>query len=226
MAVAKKIETLVPKVKREVPSCPSFLIIEELRNTLIDFCVNTDIYLQDLTLLQVVKNVNEYEAGDLDIPAGTELNHILDIYKEFSESSGTQISQKRYTRLEAKAQIGGVSIFDFYGKGAVRFYTQKDQETILFAPTPTVNEKLYVLYSLKPKQTATTIPNIIANEYMETIVHGALYRLQMMKDSPWTDLQAADLNKIMYDKGEARAVRKTKYGNVGAPLTVKYQEFI
>ena len=61
---------------------------------------------------------------------------------------------------------------------------------------------------------------------METIVHGALYRLQMMKDSPWTDLQAADLNKIMYDKGEARAVRKTKYGNVGAPLTVKYQEFI
>ena len=52
---------------------------------------------------------------------------------------------------------------------------------------------------------------------METIVHGALYRLQMMKDCPWTDLQSADLNKRMYDKGEALAVRKAKYGNVGAP---------
>ena len=96
----------------------------------------------------------------------------------------------------------------------------------MFATTATVNEKVYVLYSLKPKQTATTIPSIIANEYMETIVHGALYRLHMMKDSPWTDLQAADLNKRMYDKGEAQAVRKSKYGNVGAPLTVKYQEFV
>ena len=57
-------------------------------------------------------------------------------------------------------------------------------------------------------------------------MHGALYRLQMMKDSPWTDIQAADLNKRLYDKGEAQAVRKAKYRNVGAPLTVKYQEFV
>ena len=101
-----------------------------------------------------------------------------------------------------------------------------DQETLLFAPTPTENEKVYVLYSLKPTQSASTIPTIIANEYSETIVHGALYRLQMMKDTPFTDLQAADLNKKMYDKGEAQAVRKAKYGNVGAPLTIKYQEFV
>ena len=72
MAVSKKIESLVPKVKREAPSCPSFLAVEELRNTLIDFCVSTDIYLQDLTMMQIVKNLNEYSAGDLDIPVGTE----------------------------------------------------------------------------------------------------------------------------------------------------------
>jgi len=30
----------------------------------------------------------------------------------------------------------------------------------------------------------------------------------------------------MYDKAEAVAVRKSKYGGVGAPLTVKYQEFV
>ena len=78
---------------------------------------------------------------------------------------------------------------------------------------------------VNPKIT-TIIPNIIVNEYQETIIHGALYRLQMMKDSPWSDVQAADLNKRMYDKGEAQAVRKSKYGLVGAPLTIKYQEFM
>tara|TARA_Y100000114_G_scaffold28767_2_gene24526 strand:+ start:273 stop:950 length:678 start_codon:yes stop_codon:yes gene_type:complete len=222
----KKIQTLVPRVRKEAPSCPESLAVDELRNTLIEFCISTDIYLQDLTMLQINKNVNEYSHLDLEIPVGTELNHIIDIFKEFSDSTATQISQKRYTRIQPKAQIGGVSIFDFYGKGQVKYYTQKDQETILFAPTPTENEKLYVLYSLKPTATASSIPTIIANEYAETIVHGALYRLQMMKDCPWTDIQAADLNKRMYDKGEAQAVRKTKYGNVGAPLTIKYQEFV
>lgn len=225
MAVAKKIESLVPKVKREAPSLPSFIAIEELRNTIIDFCINTDIYLADLTLLQTVTGINEYEASDLDIPSGTELNHLIDIFCENGESAN-QISEKSLSRIEPKSLIGKPSLFDSYGKGKPKFYSQKDQETILFAPTPDKNYSFYALYSLKPTATATTIPNIIVNEYQETIIHGALYRLQMMKDSPWSDVQAADLNKRMYDKGEAQAVRKSKYGLVGAPLTVKYQEFV
>tara|TARA_Y100001938_G_C8046678_1_gene409308 strand:+ start:66 stop:743 length:678 start_codon:yes stop_codon:yes gene_type:complete len=224
MAVAKKIESLVPKVKREVPSCPSFIAIEELRNTIIDFCINTDIYLADLSLFQTVTGINEYESADLDIPVGAELNHILDFFCEIGESTA-QLSEKNLTRLEPKSLIGKPSLFDLYGKGKPKYYSQKDQETILIAPTPNENYSLYALYSLKPTATATTIPNIIVNEYQETIIHGALYRLQMMKDSPWSDVQAADLNKRMYDKGEAQAVRKTKYGLVGAPLTIKYQEF-
>ena len=224
MAVAKKIESLVPKVKREAPSCPSFIAIEELRNTIIDFCINTDIYLADLSLFQTVTGINEYESADLDIPVGSELNHILDFFCEVGEST-VQLSEKNLTRLEPKSLIGKPSLFDLYGSCKPKYYSQKDQETILIAPTPNQNYSLYALYSLKPTATATTIPNIIVNEYQETIVHGALYRLQMMKDSPWSDVQAADLNKRMYDKGEAQAVRKTKYGLVGAPLTIKYQEF-
>ena len=224
MAVAKKIESLVPKVKREAPSCPSFIAIEELRNTITDFCINTDIYLADLSLFQTVTGINEYESDDLDIPVGSELNHILDFFCEVGESTA-QLSEKNLTRLEPKSLIGKPSLFDLYGSGKPKYYSQKDQETILIAPTPNQNYSLYALYSLKPTATATTIPNIIVNEYQETIVHGALYRLQMMKDSPWSDVQAADLNKRMYDKGEAQAVRKTKYGLVGAPLTIKYQEF-
>ena len=224
MAVSKKIETLVPKVRREAPNCPKSIIIDELRNSLIDFCVNTDIYMQELTPFVVAANVNEYEANDLDIPAGAELNHIIDIFRSSSDST-VRLSQKNLSPLEAKAQIGSQSIFKTYRTGRAKYYTQRDQENILIAPTPDATETFYALYSLKPTVTSTTIPSIIANEYKEAIVHGALYRLQMMKDSPWTDLQAAELNKRMYDKAEALAVRKTIYGNVGASLTVHCHEF-
>ena len=164
MAVAKKIDTLIPKVKREVPNCPRAVMLDEIRNTLIDFCINTDIYVQDLTPLLTVQNVNQYEADCLDIPVGAELNHILDIFRSSSPST-TALSKKSLTPLEAKSQIGSVSIFNFYGTGRIKYYTQKDQETILFAPTPEENETLYVLYSLKPTHTATTVPSIIINEY-------------------------------------------------------------
>jgi|TARA_R100000084_G_scaffold103005_1_gene58866 hypothetical protein len=222
---SKKIETLVPRVKREAPSCPDFIAIDELRNTLIDFCVNTDIYMADLEALQISAGINEYDVTDLTIPVATEMNHILDIFRSTSDTSVTQTHKKTFNRLEPKSQIGGISIYSYYGEGTAKYYTQKDQDTLLFAPSPNKAEKLYVLYSLKPTITASTIPSIIANEYMETIVHGALYRLQMMKGSPWTDVEGASLNKQLYDKGEAIAVRKSKYGNVGAALTVRYQEF-
>ena len=221
----KKIETLVPKVKREAPSCPDFIAIEELRNSLIDFCINTDIYMQNLEALQLAKNINEYDVTDLTIPTGTEMNHLIDIFRDNSGSGVPIVSEKTYSRLEPKSQIGGISIYSYYGRGTARYYTQRDQSTILFAPTPDQAEKVYVLYSLKPTITSTTIPSIIANEYTETLVHGALYRLQMMKNSPWSDIESANLNKQLYDKGEAIAVRKTKYGNVGAAFTVRNQEF-
>ena len=160
MAVAKKIESLVPKVKREAPSCPSFIAVEELRNTIIDFCVNTDIYLSELTLFQTVTGINEYEAADLDIPTGTELNHIIDFYCERGESND-QLSEKSLARLEPKSLIGTPSLIDAYGKGKPKYYAQRNQEIILFAPTPEKNYSLYALYSLKPTATATTIPNII-----------------------------------------------------------------
>ena len=146
MAVSKKIETLVPKVRREAPNCPKSIIIDELRNSLIDFCVNTDIYMQELTPFVVAANVNEYEANDLDIPAGAELNHIIDIFRSSSDST-VRLSQKKLSPLEAKAQIGSQSIFKTYGTGRVKYYTQRDQENILIAPTPDATETFYALYS-------------------------------------------------------------------------------
>ena len=131
MAVSKKLETLVPKVRREAPNCPKFIIIDELRNTLIDFCINTDIYMQELSPFIVAANVNEYSSSDLDIPPGAELNHIIDIFRSRSDSSISITSQKTLVPLEPKAQIGSQSIFTVYGKGKVSYYTQKDQEIFI-----------------------------------------------------------------------------------------------
>ena len=150
MAVAKKIESLAPRVKREAPSCPSFIVIDELRNAIIDFCVNTDIYLSELTLFQTVNGINQYESGDLDIPNGAELNHIIDIFSEFGESS-VQVSEKSLTRLTPKPLIGSPSLFDAYGKGRPSTIVQRNRKLICLQQRQNKNISLSDLLVLSPQ---------------------------------------------------------------------------
>ena len=67
--------------------------------------------------------------------------------------------------------------------------------------------------------------SLLVESRAEHIIASVINLIHLIQES-YTPEEAADLNKRMYDKGEAQAVRKTKYGNVGAPLTIKYQEFV
>ena len=69
-------------------------------------------------------------------------------------------------------------------KGAPKFYAQRDNTDFYVAPIPNKNDSFRVVYSVKPTATSTSIPDTIGREYREALVHGALYRLQMMAVSP------------------------------------------
>ena len=100
-----------------------------------------------------------------------------------------------------------------------------DNDTILFAPTPSAQETLYVLYSLKPSQTSTSLNKGIANRNAELLAHGTLYRLQMMPEQAWSNPASAANNKVLYDKQMGDAIRKVKYGWAGAAMTASYKSF-
>ena len=94
------------------------------------------------------------------------------------------------------------------------------------APFPSAKETLKVLYSVKPTSTSTTIPDTIGKEYREPLVHGAVYRLQMMSDQPWSNMGAAQANKSLFDQRTAQVMREVRYGYGGGSLTVKSRAFI
>jgi len=139
----KKIETLVPKVKREAPSCPDFIAIEELRNSLIDFCINTDIYMQNLEALQLAKNINEYDVTDLTIPTGTEMNHLIDIFRDNSGSGVPIVSEKTYSRLEPKSQIGGITVIMAEAQPDI---THKEISPLFYLPLPRTKQRRFMFY--------------------------------------------------------------------------------
>ena len=132
-------------VQSELPGCPLFVIERAMRETAIDFFTKTDIHIQELEEVFTVSGEKEY---DLSAPQGSDINHVVDVFRNQNTSNSS------YSPLTA------VTITEYYqkqGSGTPQYYTMTDNDTILFAPTPSAQETLYVLYSLKPSQTSTSL---------------------------------------------------------------------
>tara|TARA_Y100001937_G_C7055852_1_gene301355 strand:- start:168 stop:791 length:624 start_codon:yes stop_codon:yes gene_type:complete len=198
-------------VRTEASGCPDFVIERAVRDSVIEFCIKTDVYRLDPEDIQVIDGIDEY---DLTIPVGTELNHIIDIYR--GRHSLTPVS---YTRL---LEVTG----DGSDKGVPQYYSQLDNTVFYLGPVPNKNETLKVFYSVKPTSTSRSIPDTIGKEHREALVHGTLYRLQMMANQPWSDMNAAQSNKSLCDQQSAKVMRQVRYGYGGAALKVKARAFI
>ena len=198
-------------VRPEVQGCPDFMIERAVRDSSIDFCQRTGAYIPEPEFILISNGVNEYE---VTVPAGAELNYIIDIF-----ANRTRLNPVSYPELLGK-------IGDGTQKGAPKYYSQRDNTQFYLAPIPETADSLQVIYSLKPSSTSSSIPDFIGKENQEAISQGALYRLQMMQGQPFTNPNAASMNKQLYDKQVGRVVRQVKYGFAGGSLTARSREFI
>lgn len=202
---------LADYVRTEAHGAPDFVLSRAIRESAVEFCIKTDAYRPEPEPIQIIEGVEEYS---LFIPSGTELNHIIDIYR-----NRETLSPVSYSRL---LEVRG----DGSQKGTPKYYGQRDNAEFYVAPIPAKDETLKVLYSVKPTSSSTSIPDTIGLEYREPIVHGAIYRLQMMSSQPWTDFSSAQANKALFDRRTSQIMREVRYGYGGGALTVKSRAFI
>ena len=202
---------LAEYIRSEVQGAPDFLIERSVREASIEFCVKTDVYRLEPEDLQIIAKIDEY---DVTIPTSTELNHIIDIYR-----AGRPLQPISYTRL---LEISG----DGTQRSKPQYYSQRDNTVLYVAPIPDEKETLKALYSVKPSPTSTSIPNTIGREYREALVHGAIYRLQMMSGQSWSNPGSASNNKGLFDQRVGQVTREVKYGYSGGSLSVRYRAFV
>ncbi len=197
-------------VRTEAHGAPDFVIERALRESAIEFCVKTDAYRLEPEIVQIIAGIDEY---DLTTPSGTELNHIIDIYR--NRETLRPVSYSRVLEVQG----------DGTQRSKPRYYAQRDNTSFFVAPIPSDLDTFRVLYSVKPTSTSTSLPDAIAKEHQETITQGALYRLQMMPNQPFTNPGNASNNKVLYEREVGRTVRQVKYGFSGGSLKVRYREF-
>lgn len=198
-------------IRQDCQGVPNFMLERAVRDSAIEFCKKTGVYIPEAEEILITSGVNEY---DVSIPTGTELNYITDVFAD-----KTRLQAISWSELLHK-------IGDGTETGTPKYYSQRDNTNFFLAPIPDTADTLRVLYSLKPSASSTSIPDTVGKENREAITQGALYRLQMMPNQPFSNQSSGIINKQFFDRAVSAAIRQVKFGFSGGNLKVRKREFI
>lgn len=208
------ITAFFPEVLPYVPSCPTPIAANAVRNAIAQFCQESSWWTYTPAAIDIVSGTSEYA---LTPPAGALVSELL--WVAFND---TPLVPKTEVQLDA---VGS----DWKNEsGDPVYYTQLSPRLIRLVPTPSsaLTGGLKLRYALKPTPTATTVDDVVFEEWHEDIAAGALARLLEIKDKPWTSPTEAErqlgifLAGIQKAKTRAtqsnlkRVVREVRYGGI------------
>jgi hypothetical protein len=167
--------------------------------------------------------------------AATEFCDRTHLWREYMDPEETQVGEAEY-RLVATGVVAAVTDVSLGGRllthlhfndvppervqetGMPRGFFLVNDDTLRFWPTPDAAYSFTAQVVLKPSKTARGVEDFLYESYADTIIDGALHRLRRIPDKEWTNLQLAELNRLSFDRGVAKA-RVRDYRKI--PLRVK-----
>lgn len=205
-------EVFLPHVLPYVPNCFEEQARIAIRNACIDFCRDSLVLQEDLDPIGSIKGTNTY---DVDVPTGYVLTQILSLYYV-----GRRLERKSQLELEKLYTRDWQTLV-----GTPRAFTQFTPDTFSVAMNPdeTVRNAFTGRIAYTPSRASTTVEDVVFERYVDDIVAGALARLMVTPDQPYSDLKMAAVNAAKFKAGAAAARSFVNGGMNHAPMRVRYQ---
>lgn len=202
----------LPEVLVEVPDVPDVVAEHHIRNAIIDFCQRSTYYRADLAF-NTVADQAQYTSADFTLPADTRIVEIYD------GRLGTDRSIYRKTPGQLETEVG----YDWASRtGDVYYVTREDTESLTLVRVPTTVKAVVIKAALKPTQTATTVDDLLYNDWHELIAIGALARIYKIPNKVWSDNQTALMNAGLFENGIMEAKRRVENAHMKPSRTVHY----
>lgn len=201
-----------PEIMPSLFGCPEIVAFNAVRNAVIDWCTESWYWQHTCFPQPGVPTIAEY---DPDIPVGTKLLGIIDAWYD------GRLLRKDY-EFHLKRLYWDQNWMDVTGDPI--FYVQLNPDQIRLVPLPNVPSQfqgLEMQVAVAPLQSSTSCMTEIYERFKESIAHGALSRLMLMANQPFSNPQmgVAYGRQFKFDKSEAKAlVQRSKQ-----PATVKVQ---
>lgn len=202
----------------DVPGATNEVALLAIKSTVIDFCEKSLILQRDHDPVTIIKGTIDY---DLEPPKDHLITKIMKVfYRQYEirpmtpdDIRAAQMYNKNYP--DAKPE-----------EGPPKLYTQKDARTFSIYPYPKETEKLSLTLrvALKPTRSATQCDDLIFEEYAETIGHGAVTRLALSPNKPYSNAQMAGARNVLYTAGLNMARQRANRGYVRANTQVNIRK--
>ena len=203
-------ETLLPEILPMVPGCPASLIQNNIRAAVVELCERASVYQQELDPLTTVANIYEY---DLEAPSGTSVQKIL-----WVTHAGVDLEPITSSLLEQRIPKWRTEA------GVPEYFLQQTSSLFSLAPVPaaTAVSSTVIRAVLKPSHSSTACDNDVMNDYRDTIVNGALFRLLRIPNKDWSDIQGASVYGQLFNQGVEAAERRARNADTGVRRSVRY----
>jgi hypothetical protein len=206
------VSDLIPSVLAHAPSAPDPLVSRLLVDAAREFCEETRYWADDsLTADTTVK-------GSVYTPALPADAMVVDV--QGVEHNGKPLI------LSTPAKTGRELGDDWRAQYSTpRFAIRSGVASVRVAPgtSEAATAALRFILELKPTVGATTLDDVFAEPYSETIVNGALARLLAITDKPWSSVSgAARFLTLFYSKFAEASSKADNNRTRNVPRKVKY----
>jgi hypothetical protein len=203
-------ESLLPEILPMVPGCPDTLIENNIRAAVVELCDKASVYQAELDPVTTVSGLFEY---DLEPPSGTSVRKIL-----WATHQGKDLEPTTTTLLEQRLPKWRED------SGLPEYFIQQNSATFILAPIPsvTVVGSTIIRAVLRPTHTSTACDNDVMNDYRDTIINGALFRLLRIPNKDWSDMRGAAVYGELFSRGVDDAERRARNADTAIHRSVKY----
>lgn len=203
-------EALLPDILPMVSGCPDTLVKNSVRSAVIELCERASIYQAELDPVTTVGGIYEY---DLEPPSGTSVQKIL-----WVTHLGKDVEPITSALLEQRMPKWREST------GVPKYYIQQGSALFWMAPVPTSTtvSSTIVRAVLKPTHTSTACDDDVMNDYRDSIINGALFRILRIPNKDWTDLRGAQVYANLFAESVVSAERRARGADTGVARKVNY----
>jgi hypothetical protein len=199
----------------DAPGCTNEVALLAIKSTVLDFCEKSLILQRDHEPVTLVRGNIDY---DLEPPKDHQVTKIMKVY--YKDAPIDAVSPEDITAASMfNRNYPGAQVEE----GPPRVYTQKDARTFSIYPFPKDTEKLALTLrvALKPTRSATQCDDLIYEDYAEIIGHGALTRLVLSPNKPYSSPNLAGARNVQYTAGVNLARQRANHGYVRASKQVR-----
>lgn len=197
-----------------VPGCTNEMALQEIKNTIIDFCEKSLILQADHDPVTAIVGQIDY---DLEPPKDRLVVRVMKAWYK-----GQLLEEMAPDDIDTPSVYNQQSGYHVHRGDPLQFF-QKEARTFSVYPIPneTVKQSITLRVALKPTRSATTIDDLIYEEYAETIGSGAISRLALSPGKPYSNAGLANAHRALFQAGLNVARDRSQNGYVRASRQVK-----